>query len=465
MGQRNQQKRAATKRRQQRQRRGSTPRSGAGASPGPYGSGSTGPNPFGIAADDRFETSAPSAEALAKVVFMAGQHQASGVKDAARTCAAELSAQYAPRHDRTLATAAGLALSRVITALWRSGWLPVDVWEVVRRRADQEVTGLLVDTIAADTAQHAPATVHQRWADQVTRLEATVWWPKNEPHLGPWARRHGVGTQHALFVTTTLLAQLMVLPKLAPILPPPGSASARVTAAGARVDQKVLARVRALLAKAESTQFPDEAEALSAKAQELMNRHAFERALLDADHDVQPAATALRLWLDSPYVEAKSHLVAAIAGANRCKSVFYPKLGFVALVGETMDLEITELLATSLLVQATHAMLAEGNHVTGAGTSRTRSFRRSFLVSYANRIGERLSEAGQRAHDPADDARLLPVLAARSQAVEDTFNEMFEHTIRKSVTVSNGAGWDAGRAAADRADLGVERQQIRGGGS
>src|SRR5690606_29566828 len=137
------------------------------------------------------------------------------------------------------------------------------------------------------------------------------------------------------------------------------------------------------------------------------------------------------------------------------------KLGFVALVGETMDLEITELLATSLLVQATHAMLAEGNHVTGAGTSRTRSFRRSFLVSYANRIGERLSEAGERAHDPADDPRLLPVLAARSQAVEDTFNKMFEHTIRKSVTVSNGAGWDAGREAADRADLGVERQQVR----
>ena len=40
----------------------------------------------------------------------------------------------------------------------------------------------------------------------------------------------------------------------------------------ARPDEKVLGRVRALLAKAESTTFPEEAEALTAKAQELMAR-------------------------------------------------------------------------------------------------------------------------------------------------------------------------------------------------
>ena len=215
-----------------------------------------------------------------------------------------------------------------------------------------------------------------------------------------------------------------------------------------------------LLAKAESTEFPDEAEALSAKAQELMNRHAFERALLDADTQRQQTATSIRLWLDSPYVDAKSHLVAAIARANRCRAVFYSKLGFVAVVGEEMDLEITELLSTSLLVQATRAMVAEGSQVSRAGTSRTRSFRQSFLVAYATRIGERLDEAGTRAHDPAEDARLLPVLAKRSRVVEETFAAMFSHTVQRSVSATNGAGWHAGRAAADRADLTVERDAI-----
>jgi hypothetical protein len=218
--------------------------------------------------------------------------------------------------------------------------------------------------------------------------------------------------------------------------------------------------VRALLAKAESTQFDAEAEALSAKAQELMNRHSFDRALLDADIQRPPTVASTRLWLDSPYVEAKSSLVAAIAKANRCRSVFYPKLGFVALVGEQLDLEITELLATSLLVQATRAMVAEGSQITGHGTSRTRSFRRSFLVSYAIRIGERLDAAATRAHDPAEDARLLPVLADRSRVVEETFQAMFSHTVQKSTSVTNGAGWHAGRSAADHANLAIDRQAV-----
>ncbi|MGH2602385.1 MAG: DUF2786 domain-containing protein, partial [Dehalococcoidia bacterium] len=265
----------------------------------------------------------------------------------------------------------------------------------------------------------------------------------------------------ALLTTITLLAELIRLPALPQILPPPGAATHRTTAATAGVDQKILSRVRALLAKAESTEFPEEAEALSAKAQELMHRYALQRALLDADDHKQPTAASARLWLDSPYVESKSHLVAAVAEANRCRSVVYPGFGFVALVGEQMDLQIAEVLTTSLLVQATRAMIAEGSHITRSGASHTRSFRQSFLVAYAARIGERLAEAGTRAHKAAEDPRLLPVLADRSRAVEETFREMFSHTVQKSVSVTNGAGWYAGRAAADRADLTIERHALR----
>ncbi|SFR22741.1 hypothetical protein SAMN04488564_106343 [Lentzea waywayandensis] len=125
-----------------------------------------------------------------------------------------------------------------------------------------------------------------------------------------------------------------------------------------------------------------------------------------------------------------------------------------------MDLEITELLATSLLVQATRAMVAEGSQATRAGTSRTRSFRQSFPVSYATRIGERLGEAGVLAHDPVEDERLLPVLAERSRVVEETFDKMFSDLVHRSATVTNGARWEAGRAAADRADITVGRQAV-----
>ena len=295
---------------------------------------------------------------------------------------------------------------------------------------------------------------------QVRELGAEVWWERGVPKLLQWADRNEVDLEVALRATIVLLDALMKLPELPLIMPMPGSASARTSASVSGVDQKVLARVRALLAKAESTQFPEEAEALSAKAQELMNRHAFERAVLDADKHRKQTAGSTRMWLDAPYLDAKSHLVHQIATANRCRSVFYPGFGFVALVGESMDLEITELLTTSLLVQATRAMVAEGSQVARSGTSRTRSFRQAFLVSYAMRIGERLEEAGALAHDPVEDERLLPVLAARSQVVEETFEKMFSDLTQKSATINNGAGWDAGRAAADRADISIERQAV-----
>jgi hypothetical protein len=445
---RNREKRANKKR--NRSHRGPTP-SRYGFS-GPHGPGCT------CEQEDFWASQAvPPPELVAGLLLDTARAHRAGSTTAAAARAAELSGGRFAIQPRTVATGAGIALADVLQRLWSAGWMPADLWEITRRRADAGSTALLVDTIAADSARYGSA-VDDRWSAQVRQLDATVWWDRDRPQLLQWAEREGAGLEQALLVTIGLLAMLMTLPELPRIVAPPGTAAGG--AAVSRVDQKILTRVRGLLAKAESTQYPEEAEALSAKAQELMNRHAFERALLDADTDREQTAASVRLWLDNPYVEAKSHLVAAVAAANRCRSVFYSTLGFVALVGEEMDLEITELLVMSLLVQATRAMVAEGSQITRAGTSRTRSFRQSFLVAYATRIGERLDEAATRAHDPAEDARLLPVLARRSRVVEATFQAMFSHTVQRSVSVTNGAGWHAGRAAADRANLTIERDTI-----
>jgi hypothetical protein len=442
VGKRNREKRAAKKR--ARQQRGPTPPRRDFFADDHVDPGSS-PPPI------------PPAEQLAQALLDAAR---TGDPTEASACASELAGGYFPQDPRTVGTAAAMVLARAVSHMWRVGWLPTDLWEITRRRADAVITGLLVDAIAADTAQHASQMVQERWAQQVRQLDAEVWWKRDRPHLPQWAQRHRMSVEQALLATITLLAEFLKLPRLPQILPPPGTTTHRATAAAAGVDQKILSRVRALLAKAESTQYPAEAEALSAKAQELMNRHAFERALLDADEHQPQTATSTRLWLDSPYLEAKSHLVAAIAAANRCKSVFHPDLGFVALVGDPLDLDITELLATSLLVQATRAMVAEGSQISRSGTSRTRSFRQAFLISYATRIGERLEEAASQAVDMETNDRLLPVLTDRSRVVEGTFREMYSNTVQKSVSVSNGAGWHAGRAAADRADLSIERRAV-----
>ncbi|MGH4024613.1 MAG: DUF2786 domain-containing protein [Pseudonocardiaceae bacterium] len=254
-----------------------------------------------------------------------------------------------------------------------------------------------------------------------------------------------------------VLALLISLPKLPTIVPPPGGAPQPGTHGG--VDQKVLAKVRGLLAKAESTTFPDEAEALSAKAQELMTRYALQRVVLQSEHGSGPRpGSARRFWLDNPYVAAKALLVDAVAEANRCRAVLSEKLGFITVLGDEVDLEMVELLTTSLLVQATRAMVSAGSRTSRTGQSRTRSFRHAFLIAYATRIRERLTAARDTSTAAAGDpGRLLPVLAARKRAVDDMLDSMFPAQTSRSFSVGNAAGWQAGRAAAELAMLQTHR--------
>ena len=225
----------------------------------------------------------------------------------------------------------------------------------------------------------------------------------------------------------------------------------------------MLSRVRALLAKAESTAFPEEAEALSSKAQELMTRHALDHVLVKADTSAPDIPSARRLWLDTPYLDAKSLLINVVATANRCRAVFHSDWGFLTVVGDEADLDSVELLSTSLLVQATRAMIASGSHTTRVGQSRTRSFRQSFLVAYATRIGERLEKATETTiAETPNSAQLLPVLASHQQKVNTTFETLFPSVKGKSVSVSNHEGWGAGRAAADRALLLNSQHSIHG---
>jgi hypothetical protein len=231
-----------------------------------------------------------------------------------------------------------------------------------------------------------------------------------------------------------------------------------VDGAGVGLDGDVLRKVRALLAKAESTTFPEEAEACSAKAQELMSRHRIESL-----GDVSDGPVGRRIWLDAPYRSPKSSLVSAVGRANGCRSVHLSGLGCVHLAGFPDDLEATEVLFTSLLVQAGRAMAAAGRQVDARGRSRTRSFRSAFLEGFAYRVGKRLVDANTVVTTEATTAQasLLPVLARRDEVVQAALDEAFPHTTRRRTSLTNGAGWQAGIAAAERADLGQRRM---GGG-
>ncbi|WP_261570834.1 DUF2786 domain-containing protein [Frankia gtarii] len=365
---------------------------------------------------------------------------------------------------------------RVVGATWEHGWQPVDLHRIVNRRGSPRLVRLAVDTIALRMRQYAATTVDERWNAQLAALDATVWWDRDDAWLDAWGDREGRDRAEVLVDTLDLLILLNTLPKLESLCPPPGAARrdtsghGRGHARGARggqsagsmsdrsADPRMLDKVRALLAKAESTGFAEEAEALTAKAQELMARHSIDEALLAAAGEgSRDTPAGRRVGIDNPYEVAKASLLDVVADANRCRSVWSKNLGFATVVGFEPDLDAVELLYTSLLVQATTAMMKAGSRQDRAGRSRTRSFRQSFLASFAVRIGQRLMAAteqvSEQAAAEAGDGRLLPVLAARTDSVREATETMFPEIVARSVSATDGEGWASGRAAADLASL------------
>ncbi|MEV6344032.1 DUF2786 domain-containing protein [Actinoplanes sp. NPDC051851] len=339
---------------------------------------------------------------------------------------------------------------------WRRGWQPSEIARTVRREHTARHGALVADAMAARMREYPAASVDARWLAQLDALGARVWWRHDDHFVDEWAKRHGADRGVAVRTAIEVLYLLLTLHQVAPVLPMPGTGRPAPATAG-DLDQRLLDRVRALLAKAESTDFPEEAEAYTAKAQVLMTRHRIDHALLAAagEGDRDRPGTR-RVAVDNPYEIPKSLLLQVVAEANSCHTVWMKRFGLVAVVGFAADLDATELLFTSLLVQATRTMTGAGSHTDRHGRNTTRSFRQSFLTSYAHRIGERLAavseEAEQAAASTAGPA-LLPVLAARSDAVRDAVTEQFPDLRQVSATVNNREGWASGRAAADHAVL------------
>jgi hypothetical protein len=220
------------------------------------------------------------------------------------------------------------------------------------------------------------------------------------------------------------------------------------------IDPKLLTRISALLAKAESTTFPDEAEALSAKAHELLTRHAIDRAVLASDRS--PQVTVGRVCLDDPYLAAKATMCSQVAHANRCRAVWQSAWGIVTFVGSPAGVEATKLLTRSLVRQAEMALVLSGPVPHDAGRNRTRSFRQAFFIAFGDRVGERLSATTAAMVDESDTSAggaLVPLLARQDAAVEAETARIFPHVRRRRASVSNVDGLVAGRAAGDRADL------------
>src|SRR6202020_3280299 len=89
--------------------------------------------------------------------------------------------------------------------------------------------------------------------------------------------------------------------------------------------EKLLDRVRKLLAKAEAEGVtPPEAQALTAKAAELMAKYGIDRALLAAVRPETDAPSSRLLDIDNPWGRVKAHLLCGLGSALRCQCIMLP---------------------------------------------------------------------------------------------------------------------------------------------
>lgn len=235
-------------------------------------------------------------------------------------------------------------------------------------------------------------------------------------------------------------------------------------------DDTMLAKVRKLLAKAEDPACtPAEAEAFTGKAAELIAKYGIDQAMLAATDPTCDRVGDRIVVMDAPYARDKAALLGSVATALRCQVVHRTryvegrKQLSVHLFGYGADLDRVELLYTSLLVQAAHALTAE----TVPYWENPAAYRRSWYAGYTTAIYRRLraaetqaQAAAQTAPDPAatgSGRSVALVLADRSIAVTTAVQQVYPKLSASRARQLSGSGSRNGYAAGQRADLGSTR--------
>ena len=226
---------------------------------------------------------------------------------------------------------------------------------------------------------------------------------------------------------------------------------------------RLLDRVHKLLAKAEDESVtPPEAQALTAKAAELMAKYGIDRALLAADRPETDRPTSRMLDIDNPWARVKAHLLCGLASALRCQCILLAATrpgARIHIFGYASDIERTDLLYASVLIQMWHGLA--GAEVP-AWCRSVRAWRRSWLLGFATAVISRVRAAehaaASRATDPsaADASRTALVLADRAQVIRAEAERAYPLTRTARVTYS-GSGYRDGYAQGQRADIGTGR--------
>lgn len=242
-------------------------------------------------------------------------------------------------------------------------------------------------------------------------------------------------------------------------------------------------RIRKLLEKAESTNSPHEADALTEKAQELMTRYQIDAALIHGSAETPDEIAQKNIDHTGIFGPYKRSITGVIARHNNGFSVIQnleyarPKAFRITVTGYTSDLERIELLDASAQIQCVRALKAwEREQSATNGWDKLPGWqkykdRRSFTEAYATGLDVRLAKAVTDATKAAATERasqtgssvqeettgVALALRDRKESVKDWYDKFYGHglkTVRSRHAAGSYGSRQAGYAAGQRADIG-----------
>jgi Protein of unknown function (DUF2786) len=213
-------------------------------------------------------------------------------------------------------------------------------------------------------------------------------------------------------------------------------------------DDRMLARIAALLRQAEGTDNPHEADAFMTAAQRLATSASIDLAVARSHagkRSAGQAPTQRTITIGTAGTKGLRtyvQLFVVIAAANDVRCDVASNSAFLYAYGFPEDIDATHALYAGLVVQmvrASDAYLSSGAH----RPTPTITARLNFQLAFGARVGQRLAEAREEARNEATkDRRRAPGTAI---ALRD--KELELHDFYRGSSKARGT-WHAGRASA-----------------